>query len=200
MMEHCTFKDNEGIVTTVPCHHSNGLDFLDIEVLKMTVNYKNDHPAQICQLTKVSRGNMSIAHKMQEAHIRLGHVSYDTLIKMSKKGIIEGIPHMETPIPMVCRTCFQRNRKRLPRTPIDTTRPHIMTKFSIDFMFYSHLSLRGHNSAFTIVDQGSRYAFTFPCCAKRPPISILTFFIKYLRNMGFHPAVFKMDEGGELCK
>ena len=107
---------------------------------------------------------------------------------------------METPIPMNCRTCFQHNRKRLSRSPIDNTRPPLMTRFSIDFMFYSHISLRGHNSAFTIVDQGSMYPFAFPCCAKRPPISILTFFIKCLRNMGFHLAVFKMDEGGELCK
>ena len=200
MMEHCTFKDDKGIVTTIPCHHSNGLDFLDIELFKMNEDHKEYHPAHISQLTKVSRGTMSLAHKMQEAHVRLGHVSYDTLIKMYKKGIIEGLPQMDTPIPMVCRTCFQHNRKRLPRTLIDSTRPHIMTRFSIDFMFYGHISLRGHNSAFTIVDQGSRYPFAFPCCAKRPPISIMAFFIKCLRNMGFSPAVFKMDEGGELCK
>ena len=200
MMEHCTFKDDKGIVTTVPCHHNNGLDFLDIEILKMSEDQKVDSPAQICQLTKQSRGTMSMAHKMQEAHVRLGHVNYDTLIKMSKKGIIEGMPHMQSPIPMICRTCFQHNRKRLSRTLFDTTRPPLMSRFSIDFMFYSHLFLRGHNSAFTIVDQGSRHPFAFPCCAKRPPISILKFFIKCLRNMGFHPAVFKMDEGGELCK
>ena len=75
-----------------------------------------------------------------------------------------------------------------------------MTRFSIDFMFYSHVSLRGHNSAFTIVDQDSRYPFAFPCCAKRPPTSIIIFFVNCLRNMGFKPTVLKMDEGGDLCK
>ena len=98
---------------------------------------------------------------------------------------------IETSVPMICRTCFQNNRKRLPRNHRDTTRPPLMSRFSIDFMFYSHFSLRGHNSAFTIVDQTSRYPFAFPCCAKRPPISNMTFFIQCLRNMGFQPTVLK---------
>ena len=62
------------------------------------------------------------------------------------------------------------------------------------------MSLRGHNTAFTIVDQGSRYPFAFPCCDKRPPIAIMIFFVGCLKKMGFQPTVFKIDEGGELCK
>ena len=134
MLEHCTFKDDKGIVTTVPCHHSNGLDFLDLEILKMRVNRNKSDPAQICQLTKASRCTMSMAQKLQEAHVRLGHVNYETIIKMSKKRIIEGLPKIDSSIPMICRTCFQHNRKRLPKNPSDNTRPHIMTRFSIDFM------------------------------------------------------------------
>ena len=119
---------------------------------------------------------------------------------MSKKEMIEGISKIDISTPMVCKTYFQNNRRRLPRNPIDRSRPPIMTRFSIDFMFYSHTSLRDHNSAFTIVDQGSRYPFAFPCCAKRPPVTIMIFFVGCMKKMGFTPTVFKMDEGGELCK
>ena len=140
---------------------------------------------------------MPMIQKLQEAHVRLGNVHFDAIIKMSKKGTVDNIPMIDKPFPMVCKTCFQNNRKRLPRTLTDNSR---LTRFSIDYMFYSHMSLRGHNSAFTIVYQGSRYPFAFPCCAKRPPIEIVKFFVGCLRNMGFKPSVFKMDEGGELCK
>ena len=200
MMENCEFKDDEGVVTKVPCYFNNGLDYMDIEIVKIKPRIdKGDNP-NISQLTQVSRNNMTMVEKLQEAHIRLGHVSFETIIRMAKKGTIEGLSQIEKSTPMICRTCFQNNRKRIPRNPTDTTRPPLMSRFSIDFMFYSHLSLRGHNSAFTIVDQGSRYPFAFPCCAKRPPVSIMIFFISCLRNMGFTPIAFKMDEGGELCK
>ena len=195
MLDNCVFEDDKGTVNKIYCAHNNGLDYLDIEILKM-----RQEPAQISMLTKASRDKMSIYHKLQEAHLRLGHCNFETIVKMSKKGIIDGLPHIECSVPMNCKSCFRHNRKRIPRTLRDTTRPPIMSRFSIDFMFYNHLSLRGHNSAFTIVDQGSRYPFAFPCCAKRPPISIIEFFVRCLKNMGFTPLVFKMDEGGELCK
>ena len=120
---------------------------------------------------------MPMIQKLQEAHIRLGHIHFGAIVKMSTKGILDNIPTIDKSFPMVCKTCFQNNRKRLPGTLTEHFRPQIMTRFSIDNMFYSHMSLRGHNSAFTIVDQGSRYPFAFPCCAKRPPIAIVTFFV-----------------------
>ena len=141
-----------------------------------------------------------MAQKLQEAHVRLGHVNFNTIIMMSKKGIIDGIPKIDSSIPMVCRICFKNKRRRILRTLVHYSRPPIMSRFSKDHMFYSHISIRRHNSAFTVVDQGYRYPFEFPCCAKRPPISMIGFFVSCLRNMWFTPTVFKMDEGGELCK
>ena len=124
---------------------------------------------------------MPMIQKLQEAHIRLGRIHFGAIVKMSKKGMLENNPVIENSILMVCKTCFQNNRKRLPRNLTDHSRPPIMTRFSIDYMFYSHMSLRGHNSDFTIVDQGSRYPFAFPCCARRPPIAIIIFFVGYLQ-------------------
>ena len=102
--------------------------------------------------------------------------------------------------PVICNECFRNNRKHVPRNPPDSTTPPLFSKIGCDFTFYSNLSLRGHNSAFTCVDHTSRYPFAFPTCAKRPPIATIQFFVGCLRNMGFKPVVFKMDEGGELCK
>ena len=116
----------------------------------------------ISQLTKVSRHSMPMIQKLQEAHIRLGRIHFDAIVKMSKKGMLDNIPMIDKSFPMVCKTCFQNSRRRFPRNLTDHSRPPIMTRFSIDYMFYSHMSLRGHNSAFPIVDQGSRYPFAFP--------------------------------------
>ena len=198
MLESCSFKDSNEETTKIPCYHNNGLDFIEVEIIKLNTESKGE--PTISQLTKLSRQSMSTIQKLQEAHIRLGHVHFDAVVKMSKKGMLENIPVIDKAIPMVCKACFQNNRKRLPRNPTDHSRPPFMTRFSIDYMFYSHASLRGHNSAFTIVDQGSRYPFAFPCCAKCPPIAIMRFFVGCMTNMGFKPTVFKMDEGGELCK
>ena len=157
-------------------------------------------PAHLNILTKQSRRQLSTIERLQEAHLRLGHPSFDSLVYMSKKGLLNNLPPLTHEIPIVCKACFHHNRTRVPKKPPDHSRPPIMARISCDFTFYSTLSLRGHNSAFTLVDQATRYPFAFPCCAKRPPISIIKFFIGCIRNMGFNPVVFRMDEGGELCK
>ena len=203
MLKHCKFTDHDALQTTVKCYHHNGLDFLDIEILTIDPHLSPEPPpisAQISQLTQKSRNNLSDVQKLQEAHIRLGHVNFETLIKMSKNKTMEDLPLMTKQLPIICRACFRHNRKHIPRNPSDSSRPPLMTVFSVDFVFYKWLSLRGHNCAYTIVCKGSRYPFAFPCCAKRPPISIMKFFVGCLRNLGFKPAVFKMDEGGELAK
>ena len=135
MMENCIFKDDEEMVTKIPCYHSNGLDFLDIEIIKMSQEPTRHNTAKICQLTKVSRQNLTMVDKLKEAHIRLGHVNFETIVSMSKKGTIDGLPEIKSSAPLICRTCFQNNRKRIPRTLKDHSRPPIMPTFSIDFMF-----------------------------------------------------------------
>ena len=83
----------------------------------------------ISQLTKVSRHSMPMIQKLQEAHIRLGRIHFDAIVKMSKKGMLDNIPMIDKSFPMVCKTCFQHNRKRLPRNLTDHSRPPIMTRF-----------------------------------------------------------------------
>ena len=147
MMEKCILKDDESMVTKVPCYYSNWI--------KWTSKYSKWKQAT----TSVVRHRYVSSLKYQaiiwrwQKHCRR-HISvnFETIIKMAKKGIIEGVPQIDKSIPMICRTCFQHNRKRIPRNPTDNTHPPLMLRFSIDFMFYSHISLRGHNSAFTIVD------------------------------------------------
>ena len=104
-MEHCSFVDYKGIYSKTQCHHSNGLDFLDIEIFKMKKDCLSTS-AQVCQLTQASRKNMTISTKIQEAHVRLGHVNFETIKEMSSKGTIEGLPKIETLVPMISRTCF----------------------------------------------------------------------------------------------
>jgi hypothetical protein len=157
-------------------------------------------PSSISQLTVKSRSSLSEVQRLQEAHLRLGHPSFESLIQMSKNNLLLNLPSIRKHHPVLCNECFRHNRTHVPRNPRDKSTPPLFSKIGCDFTFYSNLSLRGHNSAFTCVDHTSRYPFAFPTCAKRPPIAIIQFFVGCLQNMGFKPVVFKMDEGGELCK
>jgi hypothetical protein len=201
MLKACTFVDFLGKKTIVPCSHHNGLDFLDLEILHLDSSLSAEPPpSTICQLTVKSRSSLSDIQRLQEAHLRLGHPSFESLIQMSKNNLLLDLPSIRKHHPVLCNACFRHNRTHVHKNPPDKSTPPIFTKIGCDFTFYSHLSLRGHNSAFTCVDHTSRYPFAFPTCAKRPPIVIMQFFVGCLRNMGFNPTVFKMDEGGELCK
>ena len=195
MLSHCKFIDSNGRVTIVPCSVYNGLDFFQIEIVTF-----DDTSAHINALTRKSYNSFPDQAIMQEAHIRLGHTHFENLHIMSKKKIMKDMPMLKKDMPIACRCCFRQNRNHIPRNPIDTSTPNHNTVFSIDFTFYSHLSLRGHNSAFTIMEKTFRYPYAFPCLSKRPPLSIVKFFVTALTNLGFTPAVFKMDEGGELAK
>ena len=176
MLKSCTFVDFRKNKSVVPCSHHNGLDFLDAEILNIDPNLSAEPPpVTICQLTVKARSSLSEIQRLQEAHIRLGHPSFETLIQMSKKNLIMDFPSIRKHHPVICNECFRNNRKHIPRNPPDTSTPPIFSKIGCDFTFYSNLSLRGHNSAFTCVDHTSRYPFAFPTCAKRPPIAIMQF-------------------------
>ena len=192
MMKCCSFHDFQDKQWKIPCSHHNGLDFIDLEILMVDpVRVAAHPPASLNILTQQSRRQLSAIERLQEAHLRLGHPSFDSLVYMSKKGLLKDLPPLPHVMPIICKACFHHNRTRLPKNPPDHSRPPIMARISCDFTFYSTLSLRGHNSAFTLVDQATRYPFAFPCCAKRPPISIIKFFIGCIRNMGFNQLFLK---------
>ena len=108
-------------------------------------------PAHLNILTKQSRRQLSTIERLQEAHLRLGHPSFDSLVYMSKKGLLNDLPTLTHEMPIVCKACFHHNRTRIPKNPPDHSRPPIMDRLSCDFTFYSTLSLRGHKSALPLL-------------------------------------------------
>ena len=195
MLSHCTFRDSMGNKTKVGCSVYNGLDYFQVEI----VTFDSKAPT-ISALTRKSISSLPDQAIMQEAHLRLGHANFETLQLMSKKGIMKDIPNLHKVHPIACKCCFRQNRKHIPRNPVDTSTPPPCTVFGIDFAHYSHVSIRGHTSAFTIVERTYHYPTAFPCPSKRPPVAIIRFFVTALQRLGFTPAVFKMDEGGDLAK
>lgn len=198
MLSHCTFTDYWNNSFRTSCAHHNGLDFIQAEVITFDSSLLSK--PSISALTVTSKKSLSQEELYKDAHLRLGHVNLESLSIMSRKQVIKDLPVLKKIPPIACRCCFRQNRKHIPRNPIDTTRPRIMSYFSVDFTFYSHLSIRGHNCAFILICKATGYPFGFSCAAKRPPVSIMQFFVRALRNLGFTPAIFKMDEGGDLAK
>ena len=93
MLKSCTFVDFNKKKTIVPCSHHNGLDFLDLEILHLDSSLSAaPPPSTISQLTVKSRSSLSDIQRLQEAHLRLGHPSFESLIRMSKDNLMLDLP------------------------------------------------------------------------------------------------------------
>jgi hypothetical protein len=178
VFKHFRLADNNGNEFKVPIEESNGLDFIKLKIMKFT-HYSNEF-ATISHLCAVKRRELTPIQKFKEAHLRLGHLSEEQLVNIS--------------------TCFKYNRTRIPRNgPDDRTPPPPFTHIHADLVFYSVISIRGMTGAVTAIDKTTRWPWVFPLSTKRLPMSIFTFLVGSLRNMGHNPAIITVDEGGELA-
>ena len=199
VFKHLRLEDNNGNEFKVPIEESNGLDFIKLKIMKFT-HYSNEF-ATICHLSAVKRRELTPIQKLKEAHLRLGHLSEEQLVNISNRGLIKNFPSLKRNLPVICRTCFKYNRTRIPRNgPDDRTPPPPFTHIHADLVFYSDISIRGMTGAVTAIDKTMRWPWVFPLSTKRHPMSIFTFLVGSLRNMGHNPAIITVDEGGELAK
>ena len=78
-MKCCSFRDFHNTQWKVPCSHHNGLDFIDLEILMVDKDrVAEPPPAHINILTKQSHRQLSTIERLQEAHLRLGHPTFDS--------------------------------------------------------------------------------------------------------------------------
>ena len=85
LIEHCDFVDPQGFSWISPYHTQKNVDHLQIEIVKFNPQInRNIVVPTVCDLSKQ---NLS-----QIIHQRFGHVSIYRLIRMSRKGPMEGHP------------------------------------------------------------------------------------------------------------
>ena len=191
-----TFTDMFNTTFKVATQQHNMMDYIKVTI--KSIDPSSPTPT-IANISIRQQKSMSTHDLLRDLHIRLGHVSIDTIIQMSKKGIIKNLPPITKATPIQCHICNKCNIKRIPRGPTDTTNPPPFSVLHIDFMFYSTTSIRNFTAAFTIVDRGTSYPYIFPTTSKRPPIDIMRFLLTVLNRQGHEVHSIRADEDGALA-
>ena len=195
-LSHVIFHDPFKTTTKVKTTIVNRMDYLNLPVMTIL-------PTALLAIHQISlrqQNAMSPEDLLRDIHIRLGHVSIDTIITMSKKGIISNLPHITKTTPIQCHICNRCNIRRIPRGPSETTLPPPFARLHIDFMFYSVTSIRNNTAALSVVDAGTSYPWIFPTTSKRAPLDIVRFLINVLRNQGKKFFSIRTDEDGALAR
>jgi hypothetical protein len=181
-------------------HHStikhNRMDYLEVGIMCLSPNSFHN----ISQLSVRQHKVMSTHDHLRDIHIRLGHVSIDTIIEMCKKGTIRNLPTITKATPIQCHICNKCNLKRIPRGLTDATNPHPFSLLQIDFAFYSKTSIRNNTSILTAIDKGTSYPWVFPTTSKRAPLDLVRFLVNTLLRQGHKVIAIRTDEDGALAR
>jgi len=117
-------------------------------------------------------------------HKRLGHASMHTLSKLSKKELVNGLPKINYENEFQCRACALGKHTRASfksKNIVSTTRP--LELFHLDlFGPVTPTSLGGKSYALVIVDDYSRYTWTFFLTHKDETFEKFTSFSKMVQN------------------
>lgn len=141
----------------------------------------------VCRLTNSSPKAAEVLSMY--LHLKYGHRAVSDIQGMVDAGIIvipQGFPRKLTELSAPCPICVIGGATRISRGPIvDTTELPVGTRFHADFSFYSVTSIRGFKSLLTITDATSRQEWCFPTKSKRPPLAIVSHFIRTIRRANY---------------
>ena len=134
-------------------------------------------------------------------HRRLGHASMKTISKISSQELVRGIPNIKFIKDKVCDACQlgkQIKTSFKPKNQISTTRPLQLIHLDL-FGPIDTTSLGGSKYAFVIVDDYSRYTWTYFLAHKSDCFKCFSKFCKLTQNeKGFMISSIRSDHGGEF--
>jgi len=185
--------------------------------IRMKDDYLTMHDAGNCLLMKVQRtpnrlykikltiGEPICLHsRLSEDtwrwHARLGHINFESMKKMSKKGLVKGLPHFDSEN-QLCESCLvgKQTRKSFPlMTTYKATRP--LELVHGDLCGPITPSTKGQNRyIFTLIDDFSRYMWIFLLKEKSEAFLHFKKFKALAENeLGKSLKVFRSDRGGEF--
>ena len=134
-------------------------------------------------------------------HRRLGHESMKQIAKISSRELVRGIPNMKFVKDKVCDACQlgkQIKTSFKPKNQISTTR--LLQLIHLDlFGPIDITSLGGSKYTFVIIDDYSRYTWTYFLAHKSDCFKCFSKFCKLTQNeKGFMISSFRSDYGGEF--
>nr|MCH9869275.1 DDE-type integrase/transposase/recombinase [Serratia marcescens] len=134
-------------------------------------------------------------------HKRLGHVGYDILDKLVRKDLVRGLPKVDFTKTHNCDACTSGKQVKTsfkPKKEVSTTRPLQLVHMDL-FGPTQTLSLSGSRYVFVIVDDYSRFTWTFFLAHKSDTFKSFSKFCKRVqREFELSIITIRSDQGGEL--
>ena len=134
-------------------------------------------------------------------HRRLGHASMKLITQISSKELVRGIPHIKFIKDNVCDACQlgkQIKGSFKSKNQISTSRPLQLIHMDL-FGPISTSSLGGSKYAFVIVDDYSRYTWTYFSAHKSECFRYFSKFCKLVQNeKGFMISSIQSDHSGKF--
>ncbi|KAK2989631.1 hypothetical protein RJ640_002505 [Escallonia rubra] len=117
-------------------------------------------------------------------HRRLGHMHMEHLKDISSKELVRGLPKIKFEKDKVCDACQMGKQKKVshkPKKMVSTSRPLQLLHMDL-FGPIPTTSLGGKSYCFVIVDDFSRYTWTFFLATKDESLNVFTSFAKRVQN------------------
>ena len=133
--------------------------------------------------------------------MRLGHANMDTILRLSTKKLVHGLPDITFKKDSVCSQCEKNKATRSTFKSVNvvcTTRP--LQLLHMDLFGPSRIvSLGGKLYTFVIVDDYSRYTWVYFLARKNDALSEFVSFCKKVQNeKGYMITRIRSDHGGEF--
>ncbi|WVZ93262.1 hypothetical protein U9M48_039257 [Paspalum notatum var. saurae] len=134
-------------------------------------------------------------------HRRLGHLSFDLLVRLSSMGLIRGLPKLRAEKDLVCHPCRHGKMVAASHTPVS----QVMTSYPSELLHMDTVgparvaSVSGKWYVLVVVDDFSRFSWVFFMEFKDEAFGFVRDLILRLRNES-HKALraIRSDNGGEF--
>ena len=134
-------------------------------------------------------------------HRRLGHAHMKLISTLSKKDLVKGLPKLKFVKDQICEHCeLGKQTKSSFKTKNDFSSSKPLQLLHMDLFGPSRTtSLGGKNYAFVIVDDYSRFTWTFFLAHKNDTFKLFSKFCKQVQNeKEFKIVCIRSDHGGEF--
>src|SRR5262249_2064672 len=134
-------------------------------------------------------------------HRKLGHASMDIISKLVKGNIVKGLPNLDFQKDKICQACQQGKQTKnsfKSKDAISTSRPLELLHIDL-FGPTQTLSLGGKKYTLVIVDDFTRFTWTFFFASKEENNNIFFRYCKKVQNeKGLSIVTIRSDHGGEF--
>ena len=148
------------------------------------------------------KANVAINPKVLNWHKKLGHLGFDSLAKMSARGLLGS--NAPKPSAFVqardaqCEVCIRTKHPRNPHPPRDTKATQVCDRIHSDVSFFPTVSRTGHIGFVSFIDEATGKSIVRGIKRKSDVMHLTKQAIAYFETQSGHSVkCFRSDNGGE---